>query len=273
MQLNRGGAVRNAESAEQQRFRSHESWDCIQNGFYRVESGYSEGQARLNDERPDHAVAPWIAELAAALVAGTGTDDVLGKVTSAAVALVAGADVAKLSVIDHGNLRSIAATSHLAVLLDGAQQAGGQGPCLDAISAHIAIRCGDLRTDVRWPQFATSAASAGLRSVLSCPLDAPGATLSLFGFEPEAFAVQSDAIGSMLANHAAIALIKEGHERQFKAALASRDVIGQAKGMIMERLGVEAPHDFAMLKEMSQATNTRVLDFAVEVVNGCKHPS
>jgi len=67
----------------------------------------------------------------------------------------------------------------------------------------------------------------------------PGATLSLFGFRAKAFGAESETIGAMLANHAAIALIHERRERQFRAALSSRDIIGQATGMIMERFDVE----------------------------------
>jgi AmiR/NasT family two-component response regulator len=97
--------------------------------------------------------------------------------------------------------------------------------------------------------------------------------LSLFGFKPEPFAVQSDAIAAMLANHAAIALINEQQERQFKAALATRDVIGQAKGMIMERFGVDASRAFSMLKTISQETNTPVRDLASRLVDGAEQVS
>lgn len=73
----------------------------------------------------------------------------------------------------------------------------------------------------------------------------------------------------MLASHAAIALLHDNRERQFKAALASRDVIGQAKGMIMERFRVDALHAFAMLTAISQETNTPVRDLAARLVD---HP-
>jgi AmiR/NasT family two-component response regulator len=76
----------------------------------------------------------------------------------------------------------------------------------------------------------------------------------------------------MLANHAAIAIRNEEQERQFKAALATRDVIGQAKGMIMERLDVDAHRAFAMLTAISQQTNTPVRDLATTLVDGAKHP-
>jgi transcriptional regulator with GAF, ATPase, and Fis domain len=216
-----------------------------------------------------------LAELAGALVGGAAVEDVLTKVATASVALVPGADLAKISVIDNGELRSVATTSDLTALLDRIQRKFGQGPCLDAISAQKAVRCDDLRSDGRWPRFAQSAAAAGVRSVLSCPADIPGATaatLSLFGLQPEAFAMGSDAIGAMLASHAAIALINEEQERRFKAALATRDVIGQAKGMIMGRFDVDASRAFAMLTAISQQTNTPVRDLAGQIVDSLRKP-
>ncbi|BCZ25211.1 ANTAR domain-containing protein [Mycobacterium senriense] len=70
----------------------------------------------------------------------------------------------------------------------------------------------------------------------------------------------------MVASHAAIALINDEWIRQFKAALATRDVIGQAKGMMMERFDVDAPRAIAILKAISQQTNTPVRDLAGEIV-------
>lgn len=238
-----------------------------------VAIGYFAEPERLQHERHDKAIQSMIAELAGALVRGAGIEEVLTTLTCASLTLVPGADCAKISEIDNGTLCSMAATSQLASLLDSAQQTAGQGPCLEAISDQKAVRCDDLRNDPRWPRFARYATTTGVHSALSCPVDIPGdtgATLSLFGFEADAFGAEAEAIAVMLANHAAIALMKENRERQFKAALASRDVIGQAKGMIMERFGVDAPRAFAMLKAISQATNTPVRDLAARVVDSAE---
>jgi transcriptional regulator with GAF, ATPase, and Fis domain len=206
---------------------------------------------------------------------GAAIEDVLTKVAQASVALIPGADLAKISIIDNGELRSVATTSHVTALLDSAQRKSGQGPCLEAISAQKAVRCDDLCSDARWPRFAQPAAAAGVRSILSCPANISGttaATLSLFGSQPTAFGMESDAIGAMLASHAAIALINEEQQRRFKAALATRDVIGQAKGMIMGRFGVDASRAFAMLTAISQQTNTPVRDLAGQIVDSLRKP-
>ena len=232
--------------------------------------GYVADPQRLDREYHDGTVQSTLAELVSALVRGAGIEEMLTKLTSASVALVPGAEFAKISLIGNGHLRSIAATSESIALLDCAQQAAGQGPCLDAVHTQNPIRCSDLRTDVRWPQFARAAMTAGVHCVLSCPLDMPGgsgATLTLFGSQPGAFRRGSAAIAAMLADHAAIALFTAEHERQFRAALATRDIIGQAKGLLMERFGVDSARAFAMLKQISQETNTPVRQLAARLVD------
>lgn len=223
--------------------------------------------------RHDESVPSAIAELAGASAVGAGIGDVLTKLTLAALALVPSADYAKISTIDSSGLFSVAATSKLTASLDSAQQAARQGPCLDAVSAREIVRCGDLRTDARWPRFARYATTAGVRSVLSCPIDIPGdtgPTLSLYGVRAEAFDPQSETVGAMMATHAAIVLVHDQHDRQFRAALTTRDLIGQAKGIVMERFGVGAPRAFAMLAAISQETSTPVRDLAVRLAESAR---
>ena len=76
----------------------------------------------------------------------------------------------------------------------------------------------------------------------------------------------------MLATQAAIALIADDVRLQFQSALASRDIIGQAKGMIMERFNVDAVRAFELLTKLSQTSNTRVADIAQEIVSRGQEP-
>jgi hypothetical protein len=80
--------------------------------------------------------------------------------------------------------------------------------------------------------------------------------LNLFGYHPRRFNAGSEAIGAMLATHAATALIAANRQHQFESALASRDVIGQAKGIIMERLGLDAVR--AVLFGLDHAKRVRI---------------
>ncbi|MDF3312625.1 MULTISPECIES: ANTAR domain-containing protein [Rhodococcus] len=82
-----------------------------------------------------------------------------------------------------------------------------------------------------------------------------------------AFDDESVAIGEVLAAHAAIAIIADRHETQLRSALVRRDLIGQAKGMLMERFGVGADQAFTMLVTLSQQFNTPLAQVAERVVD------
>lgn len=211
-----------------------------------------------------------MAELTQKIARPTEIGAILQSVTATAVELMAGVDSADVLLISGPDLfRSIAATSQLAIDLDGMQQRFREGPCLDAAVGHSVILCNDLREDSRWPRFAKSAIAAGVHAMLSFQLythNGRMGALNLFGLTPDVFTAEAEALGAMLATHVANAFIAEDKELQFKSALNSRDTIGQAKGMIMERFGVDAVRAFDLLTRHSQDSNTRVADVAAEMV-------
>jgi transcriptional regulator with GAF, ATPase, and Fis domain len=200
----------------------------------------------------------------------TEIDAILQNVTTAAVELIAGVDCADVLLISGADLfRSIAATSPLAIDLDRLQRQYREGPCLDAAVGHSVILCNDLGKDSRWPQFAKAAIAAGVHAMLSFQLythNGRMGALNLFGLTPDVFTLEAEALGAMLATHIANAFIAVDKELQFKSALNSRDVIGQAKGVIMERFGVDAVQAFDLLTKLSQQSNTRLAEVAAEVV-------
>ncbi|MGA8546341.1 MAG: GAF and ANTAR domain-containing protein [Mycobacterium sp.] len=207
----------------------------------------------------------------------TEIDVTLSRVTAAAIELIHGVDVADVLMIAGPDLfRSVAATDQLAVDLDAAQQQFGEGPCLDAAVGGAPVLCNDLHRDSRWPRFAKSAIAAGITSILSFQLythNARMGAMNLFGREPGAFTPEAEAVAVMLATHAAIALIADDMQLQFRSALASRDVIGQAKGMIMERFKVDAVRAFELLTRLSQNSNVRVADVAAHLVARGSEPT
>lgn len=200
----------------------------------------------------------------------TDLDATLYGVTRAAVRHVTGADTADILMVSPPDgLRSVAATSPLAPRIDSLQQEFDEGPCLDAADGELVVRCDDLRNDPRWPRFGKSAAAEGVRSVLSLQLYTHGTSrgaLNLMSGRPNAFPVEAEAFAGMIATHAATALVAHHNEIQFRSALASRDTIGQAKGMVMERSGINAVQAFELLVKLSQSSNTRLVDIAAELV-------
>ncbi|MBF0660787.1 MULTISPECIES: GAF and ANTAR domain-containing protein [unclassified Rhodococcus (in: high G+C Gram-positive bacteria)] len=211
-----------------------------------------------------------MAKLAREFYRPSSLADTLRGVTTAAVELVPDADCADVLVVTgRRKVESYAATSTLPEELDAVQEKLGEGPCLDAAYKNLIVRTDDLRTETRWPRFSREAVQAGVLSTLSFQLyvekDSMGA-LNLFSFKPNAFDTDAEAITEVLAAQAAMALSAARDHQNFSSALASRDIIGQAKGMIMERFGVDSVRAFELLRKLSQDSNIALAEVASRIV-------
>ncbi|WP_241383460.1 GAF and ANTAR domain-containing protein [Rhodococcus sp. CH91] len=217
-----------------------------------------------------------IAQLARGFYRPADLDETLRGVTAAAVELVGGAECADILIVtDRKHFRSLAATSELAEHLDDLQEQFGEGPCLDASFKYLVVRSEDLREERRWPHFAKAAVDAGVLSALSFQLyleqESMGA-LNMFSSEADAFGPGAEAIAEVLAAHAAMAMSAARSRGQFASALATRDVIGQAKGMIMERFGIDAVAAFELLRKLSQDSNVPLATVAQRIVEAGPEP-
>ena len=90
--------------------------------------------------------------------------------------------------------------------------------------------------------------------------------MNLYSRTPHAFDGESEEIGQLLAGHAAIALAGAEHENNLRAGIANRDLIGQAKGILMERYRLTADQAFTALARVSQDLNRKLVDIARELV-------
>ncbi len=90
--------------------------------------------------------------------------------------------------------------------------------------------------------------------------------LNFYAERPHAFDQESVELGLVFATHISLAWAVVRRQEQFRSALASRDLIGQAKGMIMERYRVDAVHAFELLKRLSQISNSKVVDVAQALI-------
>lgn len=166
-------------------------------------------------------------------------------------------------------IRTVAATDDLVVRIDDLQYRTGQGPCIDAIAEHHVYRTGDLAAETRWPSFAPAAAATGINSMISYRLfvtDTTLGALTLYSHRSNAFSEQGDHDGELFATHAAIALVGAQTEARLLGALEHRDVIGMAKGILMQRHGVDPIQAFRMLVDSSQHTNMKLREVAAWLV-------
>ena len=203
--------------------------------------------------------------------ADVNPEDALLDIIENGVASVPGARYAGVTLIDkHAVVTTAAATHEHVRLLDRIQAETREGPCLASAWSHHTLRIDDLSADRRWPRYCRSAVErTPVRSVLSIRLyhDGPSlAALTFYSDEVEVFDDDSVELALIFAAHTAAALTLTQREDQFRSALASRDVIGQAKGMLMERFGIDAHAAFELLRRISQEKNVKLVDIAENLV-------
>ncbi len=167
---------------------------------------------------------------------------------------------------------TVSATHSYPIVLDEIQNEWLQGPCLTAAMSQTTVRVDELARDERWPIYRREAlAQTPIRSVLSLGMLREGSTaasLNFFGERAYAFDNRSVNMGLIFASHAALVWNMMRRDQQFRAALDSRDVIGQAKGRMMERFNIDATEAFETLKSMSQDSNMPLAAVARRVVAG-----
>jgi GAF domain-containing protein len=198
-----------------------------------------------------------------------GNSDVEGTlqaIVQAATGTVPGAEYASISAVGKRRvLQTKAATGGLARAVDQAQYETGQGPCLDALYEHRTVRLPDLEAEPRWPRFAAQAREVGAATMLAIQLYVRGqdlGALNLHSTHRNAFGDESEQVGLLFAAHAAVAMAGAESDANMNIALGHRDVIGQAKGILMERYKISAQDAFRLLVVTSQTTNIKLHDVA-----------
>jgi GAF domain-containing protein len=192
----------------------------------------------------------------------------LQAITDGARDSVPGADAVSVSFVTGRQAYSRAATDDLPRLVDELQSRLDEGPCLDALREQTTVRVDDVATEERWPGFATEAAAIGMGSSLSFQLFVEGdnlGALNIYSRSPHAFDHDSETVGLVFASHASIALAAARQEENLKRAVDHRDLIGQAKGILMERHRLTAGQAFHVLVQASSHTNRRLFDIAEEL--------
>ena len=231
-----------------------------------------------NDTSPDIAAA--FAEIAQAIVADDDVESTLGRISQLAVVSLDGCDHAGVTVRDGERLLTKGATATLVEEVDRVQYELREGPCVSALEDDTEYYARDLRADERWPRFGPKAAELGLGSLLSFHLLPPKrrtpslGALNLYGTTTDAFTRRDRSVAAVLAAHASIALSAAAStsdlrraNQELREALESRDVIGQAKGILMERHRVSAEEAFDMLKRASQHLNVKLRSVAQDVAD------
>ena len=195
----------------------------------------------------ESGLASQFAAVARALAAEATVAATLRRLVEIARVIVPGCHHAGVTVLRGGRPETPAATDEVSAAVDRVQYESGEGPCLSAILEQPTYRTGDLAAETRWPRFSAPAvARTGVHSVLAYRLfteaDTLGA-LNLYSREVDAFDDEAEAIGTILAAHAALALARAREREQISGleqAVASNRSIGMAIGVLMaiRRIGL-----------------------------------
>jgi hypothetical protein len=225
-------------------------------------------------------LAEQFVRLAEHLADATSVQGVLARVCRAALTAVPGADLVSVTLRADDRFHTPTETDPLATRLDELQYRLDEGPCLEATrNPGMGVSySADLGAGREYPRFGPAAAELGAGSVLSVGLF-PGGLNPRYG----ALNIYSRTVGGLdeldrdlavvLAAHASTALAAtiattaaDLELATLRQAISSRDVIGQAKGILMERRGVGADEAFQILRKASQSLNVKLSQVAETLV-------
>ena len=229
----------------------------------------------------DERLAQTFVELADTLVAGFDLMEFLHTLAERCVELL-GVDAAGLLLADgRGALRLVAASTEQARVAELFQIQNDEGPCVDCFHSGQVISISDISAAgmaKRWPRFAPAAYQMGFAGVHAIPMrlrDQVIGTLNLFRREPDGLDQPVARAARALVDVATIGILQERAVRQqelvaeqLQAALHSRVMIEQAKGVLAERNHVTPDQAFLILRRYARNHNRPLTALAADVTHG-----
>ncbi|MER8156247.1 GAF and ANTAR domain-containing protein [Streptomyces sp. NPDC094472] len=218
------------------------------------------------------AFAERMATMARDLLAQASVEATLERISESAVDLVDGCDAAGILMLHGKRVESLAPTDSLVVRSDRLQERLGEGPCFDAarrLGGERVFRIRDFtQPEERWPAFVSQARDLGIGSMMGFLLyteqENLGA-LNLYSTRPAAFTKASETAGWLLASHAAVAFSSARTADQLQQAIETRHTIGEAMGILIERLKITEDDAFALMRRVSQERNVKLRDLARQI--------
>lgn len=215
-------------------------------------------------------------QMGGALLSQQTVERTLQLVTELTVRTVRAAVAASVTVQREDEPHTANASAPVARDLDEVQYATGDGPCLEARARRVIVNASLAAERDRWPSFVDAATACGMGSILSVPLVAGERSiggLNIYSADPGPFTADDQTTASLLAEQGAAVLANvvafsdaAAVNAQLMDALETRDHIGQAKGILMERESCSAEAAFDILRRASQRTNRKLRDVAEDLI-------
>ena len=216
------------------------------------------------------------AQLGRIKLSETDLDGVLKTIADLAKRAIPGAEEVSVTLVRGKSAHTAAFTGDLARNLDESQYEAGHGPCLDASATASTRSVPDMARESRWPDWAARSLEAGVNSSLSIGLpvqDTVAGALNIYATKALAFDDDAIQVGRTFAGYAAVALANAHLQdttatlaQQLQAAMDSRAVIEQAKGIVMGERRCTPDEAFRILTTVSQDSNRKLRDVAAALV-------
>jgi GAF domain-containing protein len=202
---------------------------------------------------------------------GQSLDDTLQRIVEVARDLLPGFDQIGISTVDSaGQAQTRATAGDLVHTLDAAQYSLGEGPCVETLRGADVVVAPHLGQDRRWPRYVPAAIEHGVQSQLAIKLalDEEGTLggLNLYSTTSTDVDPRAESMAELFATHAALALGNARERESLNEAMRTRQVIGQAVGIVMERHQISSERAFDFLVRASSVGNVKLRDLAQELV-------
>ena len=208
-------------------------------------------------------------ELAQALAAAPDEDTRVKVAVNAAVDLVTRCAHAGITINENGRLVTRASSDDLVCRANALQAELAEGPCLDVRRDQNTIVSPVLAGERRWPVWARRVhTELGVDSMMSLLLytdEQSFGALSLYSEGGCRFDADDVAVAQAMAAHLSVMMAAERQIDQLGLGLHSRNVIGQAQGILMERFDMTANQAFDYLRRVSSNSNRKVAEVAAEI--------
>ncbi len=165
----------------------------------------------------------------------------------------------------------------LATELDRLQHDAGESPCLESIHSRRCVVAPHLRQEDRWPHYVRAAIALGLRSQVSAPLRLRGGdpmgALNLYSTTHSCLGLTAPLVGEVIAAQVADTLVGHRETEELHSALDASTTIGQATGIVMARLDLDAEHAAAHLRRVAMLLDQKLAQVAEDLVRTRELPA